>query len=93
MTSYQSPVACVSIPLGGKESVEVRAAGLALRVLHGVDVGQDVVALAAGFVLTDQLSLEKGRPPLLQSLHPSDIRLSGREDKDEPSGNSVEPNE
>lgn len=62
------------------------AAGVALCVLHGENISQDVVALTAGFVLTYQLGLEEGSPPSLQSLHPPNIRLNQHEDKDKPSG-------
>ena len=67
------------LPLGGEESVEVRAAGVAWCVLRGEHIGQDVVALIAGFVLTHQLGLKEGGPPSLQSLHPSHIRLREKE--------------
>ncbi|TNN58866.1 hypothetical protein EYF80_030876 [Liparis tanakae] len=63
------------LPLGGEEPVEVCAAGIAGRVLRGEDIGEDVVALAARFVLTHQLGLEEGGPTALQSLHPPHVRL------------------
>lgn len=73
------------LPLGGEQSVEVCAAGVAWRVLHGENISQDVVALTAGLVLTHQLGLEEGGPTPLQRLHPSHVRLNrwGGE-KDEP---------
>lgn len=58
------------------------AAGVAWCVLRGEDIGQDVVALTAGFVLTHQLGLEEGGPAPLQSLHPSHVRLDGQGEKD-----------
>ena len=70
------------VPLRGEQSVEVRAAGVARCVLRGEDIGQDVVALTAGFVLTHQLGLEEGGPTPLQSLHPSHIRLDGQGERD-----------
>lgn len=87
-----SPQLFFSLPLGGKESIEVCAAGVALCVLHGENISQDVVALTAGFVLTHQLGFEEGSPPPLQSLHPSNIRLNGQEENDKPSGNSIKAN-
>jgi len=66
------------LPLGGEEPVEVGAAGIAGRVLRGEDIGEDVVALAARFVLTHQLGLEEGGPTSLKSLHPSHVRLDGQ---------------
>lgn len=89
---HSTPCLFLSLPLGGEESIEVCAAGVALRVLHGEDVSQDVVALTAGFVLTHQLGLEEGGPTSLQSLHPSHVRLSRQSEKDEPNGNSVKEN-
>lgn len=67
------------VPLGGEQSVEVCAAGVAWYVLCGENIRQDVVALAAGLVLAHQLGLEKGGPTALQSLHPSHIGLSEAE--------------
>lgn len=63
-------------PLEGEKSIKVRAARVAWRVLRGEHICQHVVALAAGFVLTHQLRLEKCGPAPLQRLHPPHVRLN-----------------
>jgi len=63
------------LPLGGEQSVEVCAAGVAWSVLLGENICQDVIALTTRFVFTDELGLEKSGPSSLQSLHPPNIRL------------------
>lgn len=72
----------LNLPLGGEQSVEVCAAGVSWCVLHGENISEDVITLTAGFVLTHQLGLKEGGPSFLQSLHPSNIRLNRREEKD-----------
>lgn len=67
------------LPLGGEESIEVCALGVFRCVLRGKDISQNVVALAAGFVLAHQLGLEESGPSLLQSLHPSNVGLQQRQ--------------
>lgn len=69
----------LGLPLGGEQSVEVCAAGVARYVLCGENVRQDVVALTTGLVLAHQLGLQKGGPTALQSLHPSHIGLNDRQ--------------
>lgn len=75
MARAHRTILLTGLPLGGEESIEVCALRVSRCVLRGEDISQNIVALAAGFVLAHQLGLEESGPTLLQSLHPSNVGL------------------
>lgn len=71
----------INVPLRGEYAIEVCAAGVSGLVLYSEDICQNVKSLSTASIFTHQLGLQKRRPPPLQSLHATDIRLAESEIK------------
>ncbi len=67
------------LPLWGEYAIEVCAAGVSRLVLYCEHISQNIKSLSTCSIFTHQLGLQKRRPPPLQSLHTTYIRLENRE--------------
>lgn len=75
---YRSEAKQMKVPLWGEYAIEVCAAGVSRLVLYSKHISQNIKALSTCSIFTHQLSLQKRRPPPLQSLHTTYIRLENR---------------
>ncbi len=80
------------VPLWGEYAIEVCAAGVSRLVLYSEHISQNIKSLSTCSIFTHQLGLQKRRPPPLQSLHTTYIRLENRE-RDQSRSDMIEIND